>query len=196
MSRRCPIGCRPKASSRSPEWSPPPCRRSMRCSTRCWRYPASARSRAPSSTIYACGSIRSRRLECRCTRTRALRCVEPAEADWIALTGEQRRGLVERQPDHVGVGADDLHDEAAGDALCGIAAGLAAPLTGGEIGLDVLVRQPLEADLGLDQALAKRLGRRDQADRGVDPVIAPGEEAKALPRLVEQLGLGQDAAAD
>ena len=31
---------------------------------------------------------------------------------------------------------------------------------------------------------------------GIDPVVAPREQAQALRRLVEQLGLGQDAAAD
>ena len=58
--------------------------------------------------------------------------------DRIALARQQRRGLVERQADDVGVGADDLDDEGAGDALHRIAAGLAAPFAGGEIGLDVL----------------------------------------------------------
>ena len=40
--------------------------------------------------------------------------VEPAEVDREALAGQQRRGLVQRQADDVGVGADDLDDEAAG----------------------------------------------------------------------------------
>ena len=38
---------------------------------------------------------------------------------------EQGAGLVERQADHGAVGADELDDEAAGDALDGVAAGLA-----------------------------------------------------------------------
>ena len=38
--------------------------------------------------------------------------------------------------------------------------------------------------------------RRHQADAGVDAVIAARQQPQALRRLVEQLGLGQDAAAD
>ena len=57
-------------------------------------------------------------------------------------------------------------------------------------------RKPLEAHAGLDQALAIGLVRRHQADRGVDAVVAAGQQAQALRGLVEQLGLGQDAAAD
>src|SRR5262249_26002493 len=110
--------------------------------------------------------------------------VEPADPDRKALACEQRRGLIERQPDDVGIGADALHHEAAGNALCRIAAGLAAPLTGGEIGLDILLRQPLEAHFGFDQTLPESLLGRDQADRGVDPVIAAREQAQALCRLI------------
>ena len=36
--------------------------------------------------------------------------IEPAEADRIALTQKERRGLVERQAHNVGIGADDLDD--------------------------------------------------------------------------------------
>src|SRR6187549_3551815 len=79
--------------------------------------------------------------------------VEPAEVDREALAGQQRRSFVQRQADDVGVGADDLDDEAAGEPLRGVATGLVAPLTGGEIGLNVLLRQPLEAHPRLDQPL-------------------------------------------
>ena len=48
----------------------------------------------------------------------------------------------------------------------------------------------------LDQALAKRLLRRHQADRGVDAVVAPRQQPQALRGFVDQIGLGQDAAAD
>ena len=90
-----------------------------------------------------------------------------SQPKWIGKPSprEQRRGLVQRQADDIGVGADDLDDEGAGEPLRGIAAGLAAPFAGGEIGLDVLLRQPLEAHAGLDQPLAERLLRRHQADR-------------------------------
>ena len=54
----------------------------------------------------------------------------------------------------------------------------------------------LEAHPGLDQALAERLLRRHQADRGVDAVVAARQQPQALRGLVDQVGLGQDAAAD
>src|ERR1700729_3541939 len=60
--------------------------------------------------------------------------VEPAEMDGIAFAAEERHRLVERQADHVRVGADDLDDEGRSDALRGVAAGLAAPFAGSEIG--------------------------------------------------------------
>ena len=100
------------------------------------------------------------------------------------------------RPTTLRVGADELDDEGAGDALRRVAAGLAAPFAGGEIGLDVLVRQPLEAHARFHQALAERLLRRHQADRGVDAVIAARQQAQALRRFVEQFGLRQNAAAD
>src|SRR5579872_6781324 len=76
--------------------------------------------------------------------------VEPAEMDRIALAAKERDGFVERQADDVGIGTDDLHQKAAGDALRGVAAGLAAPFAGGEIGLDVFIGEPLETHPGLD----------------------------------------------
>src|SRR5258708_32808489 len=84
----------------------------------------------------------------------SLHRVEPAEVDREALARQQRRGLIQRQADNVGVGAGDLDDEAAGEPLRRIAAGLAAPFAGREIGLDVVVGEPLEANAGLDQPLA------------------------------------------
>ena len=49
------------------------------------------------------------------------------------VTGEEIDGLEERQADDVRIGADDLADEARGQSLDGIAAGLAPPFAGGEI---------------------------------------------------------------
>src|SRR3990170_4760151 len=86
--------------------------------------------------------------------------IEPAETDRKALAAEQRDRLVERQADDIGVGADHLDHEPPGDALHGVAAGLAAPFAGADIGLDVVLAEPLEADAGFDQALAERLLRR------------------------------------
>src|SRR6202451_1606550 len=79
--------------------------------------------------------------------------VEPAEMDRKTLAAEQRHGLVERQADDIGIGADDLHQKSSGDALRRIAAGLAAPFAGSQIGFDVLVGETLEAHAGLDVAL-------------------------------------------
>src|SRR5262245_37582730 len=67
--------------------------------------------------------------------------VQPPEMDRIALTTEQRHRLIERQADHVRVGADHLHDERSGEALHGISAGLAAPFARSEIGLEILARE-------------------------------------------------------
>src|SRR5437868_6963443 len=106
--------------------------------------------------------------------------VEPAGADRIALAGEERGHFIEREADDVGVGAHDLDDEAAGDALRRVPAGLAAPFARGEIGFDIVLRQALEAHAGLDQALPVGLLRRHQADRGVDAMIASGEKPQAL----------------
>src|SRR6202023_3129853 len=102
--------------------------------------------------------------------------VEPAEMDRKTLAAEQRHGLVERQADDVGIGTDDLHQKSSGDALRRVAAGLAAPFPGSKIGFDVLVREALEAHPRFDVTLPERLLRRDQAHRGVDAVIAAGEQ--------------------
>src|SRR5689334_24272770 len=105
--------------------------------------------------------------------------VEPAEADRIALAVEERHGLVEGQADDVRVGADELHDEAAGEPLDRIAAGLAAPLARGEVALELVPGEALEAQPRLDDTLADLVARGDEADRRVDPVGAAGEESQA-----------------
>ena len=84
----------------------------------------------------------------------------------------------------------------AGEPLDGVAAGLAAPFAGGEVALDVLARQALEAHPRLDQPLADLAAWRDQAERRIDAVRAAGEQAQAGGRLVDQFGLRQDAPAD
>src|SRR5580693_3759480 len=90
----------------------------------------------------------------------SLHRVEPAEMDRKTLAAEQRHGLVERQADNIGIGADDLDQKGSGDALRRIATGLAAPFPGSQIGLDVLVGEALEAHPRFDVALPERLLRR------------------------------------
>ena len=88
-----------------------------------------------------------------------------AEANRKALAVEERHRLVERQPDHVGIGADELHHEGAGKALDGVAAGLAAPFAGGEVAVELVARQALEAHPRLDEPLAEAsLGVTRQID--------------------------------
>ena len=115
----------------------------------------------------------------------------------IALAGQQRRGLVQRQADDVGVGADDLDDERCRRAP--------APRS----------RRPCRAirrrrDRPRCRCSDSRLKRtRVSISRwrnasfgvtrqiaGVDAMVAAGEQPQALRRLVEQVGLRQDAAAD
>src|SRR6516225_3620604 len=52
---------------------------------------------------------------------------QPAEADGVALACEQRGHFIERQSHDIAVGADDLDNEAPGNALRRVAARLAAP---------------------------------------------------------------------
>src|SRR5438132_1290336 len=122
--------------------------------------------------------------------------IQPAEADRKTLAAEQRDRFIERQANDVAVGADHLDHERSGDALHRVAAGFAAPFAGADIGLDVVLAEPLETHAGFDQALAERLLRRHQADRGVDAVIAPRQQPQALRGFIHEVGLGQDAAAD
>src|SRR5690606_36618765 len=79
---------------------------------------------------------------------------QPAEMDREPLAVKEGHGLIERQADDIGVGADQPHDEAAGEPLDGVAAGLALPFSGSQITVDVLMGEPLEAHPSLDQALA------------------------------------------
>src|SRR5215472_7996235 len=121
--------------------------------------------------------------------------VDPAEMDRITLAAKKRQGLIEWQADNIGIRADQLDDKGAGNALRGIASGFAAPFAGGEISLNILFGQTFEAHACLDIALPERFLRRDQTDRGVNAMIAPGQKPQTLRRLVEQFGLGQNAPA-
>src|SRR5665213_4559682 len=113
-------------------------------------------------------------------RRQTLAHAEPSIAEWIALAAEQRHCLIKRQPDNIRVRADQLDDEGSSDALRRVAAGLAAPFAGGEIGLDILFRQALETHPRFDEALAERFLRRQPRNRRVDTVITAGEKAQAL----------------
>src|SRR5262245_58497171 len=125
------------------------------------------------------------------TPSRAMRAasgIQPTEMNREALAGQERKRLVKRQPDYIAIGAHDLDRESAGQPLDRIAAGLAAPFAGGEIGLDILARKPLEAHPRLHQALPEALVRGHHADRGMDPMVASGQEPQALPGLIQQFG--------
>src|SRR5580704_11855849 len=65
----------------------------------------------------------------------------------VAETGEQLRGLEQRQPNHVGIGAGHPVDQRRRTALDRVTAGLAAPFAGREIGRHFGLAQPLEPDL-------------------------------------------------
>src|SRR5437773_12378619 len=99
--------------------------------------------------------------------------------DRIPLADKEGHDLVERQADDVAVGSHELHHERAGEALNGVAAGLATPFAGGEIALRVLARQALEAHPRLDQALADVALGGDECEAGIDAVRAGGEKAEA-----------------
>src|ERR1700691_5960420 len=116
----------------------------------------------------------------------ALQSVKPTEMDRVTLAAQESHGFVERQTDDVGIGTDDLYNKGPGDALRSITARLAAPFAGGEVGLDVLVRQPLETNTGLHVALTKSFLRRYQTNGCMNAMVAAGEQPEALRRFVAQ----------
>ena len=85
---------------------------------------------------------------------------------------------------------------AAGEALDGIAARLAAPFAAGEIGVDLLARQALEAHARLDQAPPQRRPGRRPARARYRPDARGRREAEAGFGLVADLAFGQDAPPD
>src|SRR4051794_40837586 len=95
---------------------------------------------------------------------------DPVEMDRVALADKEVDRLVKRQAHRVGKGADQLCHKRTGQALDSVAAGLASPFARGEIALPVLPGQPLEPDPRLDDPLADRSLRRDQANAGMHPV--------------------------
>src|SRR5215831_5343333 len=134
-----------QAGSRSPEI--PGCRPFCRPGGGCFPAPsksifsAKSKRKAPitnNRAIYYPLPRKGRREKFAAPNRKISRRIEPAEVGRKPFAGEQRHGFVERQADHVGVGADQLDDKCAGEALRRIAAGLAAPLAGTEIGFHVL----------------------------------------------------------
>src|SRR5262249_9445635 len=117
----------------------------------------------------------------------------PAAGALEAVPGEQIDGLEERQSHDIRIGADDGADEARGDALDGIAAGLALPFPGIEIEGDLGRLQALEDDGGLDAAADHAAIGQRQRDGAMDAVPAPREKLEAGARLVAVAGLRQDA---
>ncbi len=87
-------------------------------------------------------------------------------------------------------------DEGAGKALDRVAAGLAAPLAARKIGVDLIGRQALEPEPGLDQPAPNRAAAGDQRKTRENPMTTAGQEIEAGLRLVARLALRQDAQAD
>ena len=121
--------------------------------------------------------------------------LEEARTGEIAFAGgaQQRARLIERQADDAGEGAGDGPHQRLGPPLDGVAAGLAVPLAGGEIGGELLLGEPLEGDRRGRQPVAGAAVGVDQGDRRMNPVTAAGEQGQRRPRLGLGLGLGQDA---
>jgi len=71
-----------------------------------------------------------------------------------AFALKQAHNLGERQPDNIGVGADQRHYERTSYALDGIAAGSTLPLGAGQIIPDLFIGEVAEPDAGFDHALA------------------------------------------
>src|SRR3546814_2819179 len=67
-----------------------------------------------------------------------------------AGAGQQRVGLGQRQADDVRVGSVEEGHVGGRQSLDGIAAGLAVPFAGRQVGRDLAILQPLEADPGLE----------------------------------------------
>ena len=106
-------------------------------------------------------------------RRRRSHPVQPGNIGRKAFAGKQRHGLVKRQTDDRGIRSYKFLGESAGKTLERIASGLAAPLARSEIGLDLICREPLEAQPRLDKLMARAALWRDEADRGVNPVRPP-----------------------
>src|SRR3954471_19751863 len=106
--------------------------------------------------------------------------IQPPEPNRKTFAAEQSDRLVQRQTDDVGIGADHLHHERSGNALDGVATGFAAPFAGADIGLDIILAQPFEANAAFDQALPKCLLGRHKADRRVDTMVASRQQPQAL----------------
>ncbi|EGE58634.1 hypothetical protein RHECNPAF_2940075 [Rhizobium etli CNPAF512] len=113
-----------------------------------------------------------------------------------AFAGQKHNGFIKRQADDIGVGADHLLHEGAGQALDAVGARLAAPLAGGQVVFDLEAGQPLEAHLGLDDLLADLAIRRHQTNAGIDEMVASGQKMQRTQRFVGKLGLAENAPAD
>ena len=103
---------------------------------------------------------------------------------------------VSGRPDDIRVRADDLLDEAPGQSLDRVAAGLAAPFARGEIALDVLGREAPEAHARVDDLDAHAVVGGDQADAGEHAMGTARQQLQAGQRLLDVLRLDEDAPAD
>ncbi|VTZ62490.1 conserved hypothetical protein [Sinorhizobium medicae] len=121
---------------------------------------------------------------------------QPTIVHVVSFADQEIDSLIKRQAYHIGVRADQLHDEASGNALDAVSPGLAAPLAGREIALDIHRGKPLEAHLGVDHLLTKRAVGRDEADARIDAMAAAREKVQCGRCLAHQFRLRQNPAAD
>ena len=91
----------------------------------------------------------------------------------------------QRQANDVGVGSDDLADVCRRQPLDGVTAGLAAPLSAGDVVFEFVARQPFEGDRGAHQTLAYTPVRDENAQcrRRRGDARRTAEPGTAAPRL-------------
>ncbi len=93
------------------------------------------------------------------------------------------------QAHHVEVVALDARDPTGGVALDGVGAGLVEWLAGGDVGVDLVVAEEVEGDLGEFDVGDGALTGGDGGDAGHDGVGAAGEEGEHAGGVVRRLSV-------
>ena len=110
-----------------------------------------------------------------------------------ALAAKKVDDLKKREADDVCVRSNECTDEPRRHPLNGVSAGLAVPLAGREILLDLGSVEAPEHDGGLDPARDKAtIGY--ECDAAVNPVTTPRKQLQAFPRCLLMNGLRQNPA--